>query len=211
MEHAQEPERGSDQHDRVENEDVYFHPEIPFFFAKENVQLAAAPVIALLHLGVRDQVGDLLVHIKLLGCDWTGRVFEKLAIEWTLSIQDPVDYPKIAIELVGSLRFLADLKSLAIRQHLHLDRAIAGSNHEQREERARLYDDGNGEREYQSREEQEWRRCRSDNRTGGSVSRDRRAEQDGPEMECYDRPDRVPRPHVVVLFLSRRHAASIEK
>src|SRR5882724_2564510 len=52
MQDAEQTQRRGDQHDRVEDEQVHFQTEIAFLFAEENIQLPAAPVIALLHLGV---------------------------------------------------------------------------------------------------------------------------------------------------------------
>ena len=67
VEQTEQADRRSDQHQRVEDEDVDFHPEISFFLAEENIRFSAAPVIVLLHFRVGDQIGNLLVHVELLG------------------------------------------------------------------------------------------------------------------------------------------------
>ena len=68
-----------------------FIPRYRFLLSEENVRLPSPPIIALLHLRVRDQIGNLLVHVELFGRHRTDRVFESCAIERPFPIQDLVD------------------------------------------------------------------------------------------------------------------------
>ncbi len=79
--------------------------EIAFFCAKEHVRLAAAPVVVLLHLGVRDQVGDFLVYVELLGRDRAVRILESRAIEGHFSAQNAIDDDQVLIEFARAVRF----------------------------------------------------------------------------------------------------------
>src|SRR5205823_13822594 len=65
---AQQDEKAecrSNQDDRVEDEDVDLDAEIALVRAEENIRAAAVTIIILLHLGVRDQIGDFLVDVDL--------------------------------------------------------------------------------------------------------------------------------------------------
>ena len=76
--------------------------EIALLRAEEDVRFPAAPVIALLHFRVRDQVGDLLVHIKLLGGDGAVGILEIVALKRNFAAQDAVDPPEKTIELLAA-------------------------------------------------------------------------------------------------------------
>ena len=98
MEQCQQPQRGTDQHHRVENEDAEGHSKIAFLRAEEDIWFSTAAIIVLFHLRIGDQIGDFLVHIKLVGCDGTDRVFELRAVERLSAVENAIDYPKISIE-----------------------------------------------------------------------------------------------------------------
>src|ERR1700730_4224008 len=105
IEQNEEAKRGDDQHNRVEDEDVDLKVEVPFRCAEEDVWLVPTAVIVLLHLGVVKQVGNFLVHIDLLGRDWTGGVLEKRAVERAIAIEDLISQMQITIEFAGRFRF----------------------------------------------------------------------------------------------------------
>src|SRR6266480_226680 len=75
----------SNQHQGIEHEYADPCAEITLFRAKENVRPGSAAIIALLHLRVRNQIRNLLVHIDLLGGDRTFRLLEVFRIECFLS------------------------------------------------------------------------------------------------------------------------------
>ena len=100
--HAEQKNARSDQDRRVVGENAHDQEcsfscagfggaEIAFFCAEKNVRLSAAPVIILLHLGVRDQIRDFLVYEKLLSCDWALGIVEGSASEGLLSAQDAIN------------------------------------------------------------------------------------------------------------------------
>ena len=66
--------------------------------AKENVRTIATAIIALLHLRVRNQIGNLLVHVNLLGGNGPLGILEKGMIERPLAIQNLIDHAQIMVE-----------------------------------------------------------------------------------------------------------------
>ena len=64
---GEEGEGGEDEDAGVEPEDADLEAEVFFGGAEEDVEVAVFAVVALVHFGFRDEVGDLLVHIDLLG------------------------------------------------------------------------------------------------------------------------------------------------
>ena len=107
IEQDKEAQRGDDQHNRVEDEDVDLEVEVPLRCAEEDVRLVPTAVIVLLHLGVGKQVGNFLVHIDLLGRDWTGGVLEQRAVERTIAVEDLIDQMKITIKFASRFRLQA--------------------------------------------------------------------------------------------------------
>src|SRR5207249_11243912 len=103
MEQGEQSKCRHNQNGRVESKHADFDPEVLFLCAKEDIRPIAAAVIALLHLGVRDQIGDLLVYIDLLGCNRASRILEKGAVEWPLAIQNLINQAEIMVEFVGGL------------------------------------------------------------------------------------------------------------
>ena len=102
----QEREQGnarSNQNYRVPDEDVYFHSEITFLRTKENVRSISPAIIALLHLGVRDQIRDLLIHIQLFGRDGAGGTFENRAVKRAIPVENLIDQAEITIEILRGL------------------------------------------------------------------------------------------------------------
>src|SRR6266404_6750913 len=111
---AQDPEEQSEhaecranQHERVEHKDADFDSEGAFLCAEENIRTASAAIIALLHFRVRNQIGNLLVHINLLRRDRAFRLSERARVKGSLSIKHLIDLLEIMIELVGRRRFEA--------------------------------------------------------------------------------------------------------
>src|SRR5207248_2864393 len=99
---AQQDEKAecrSNQDDRVEDEDVDLDAEIALVRAEENIRAAAATIIILLHLGVRDQIGDFLVDVDLLGRDRSGGAFEERALERPFAVENLIDKLQIIIQL----------------------------------------------------------------------------------------------------------------
>src|SRR5207253_4311949 len=101
-EHAQ---RRANQHERVENKDADFDSEVAFLCAEENIRPASAAIIALLHFRVRNQIGNLLIHIDLFRRDRAFRLFERARVKGSLSIKHLIDLLEIMIELAGGLRY----------------------------------------------------------------------------------------------------------
>src|ERR1700704_4291637 len=104
MQKCEQGNARSNQNHRVPDEDVHFHSEITFLRAKENVRSISPAIIALLHLGVRDQIRDLLIHIKLFGRDGAGGMFENRAVKWAIPVENLIDQAEITIEILGELR-----------------------------------------------------------------------------------------------------------
>src|SRR5216684_3453533 len=100
MKQAEQAERRSDQNDRVEDKDADLDTDVTFLCAEENVWAITAAIIALLHLRVRNQIGDFLVHVNLLGGDGPFRILEEGMIERPLAIQNLIDHAQIAVESV---------------------------------------------------------------------------------------------------------------
>src|SRR3989449_11708993 len=101
MEQAEQSKCRCTQNGRVENKHADLNPEITFLCAEEDIRPIAAAVIALFHFGVRDQIGDLLVYIDLLGCNRASRILEKGAVEWPLAIQNLIDQAEIRVQFAG--------------------------------------------------------------------------------------------------------------
>ena len=101
MEEAEQSKCRHNQNRRVESEHAGLNPEITLLCAEEDIRPIAAAVIALLHLGVRDQIGYLLVYIDLLGCNRATRILEKGAIEWPLAIQNLINEAEIMVQFAG--------------------------------------------------------------------------------------------------------------
>src|SRR5450432_1468249 len=99
VQEQEQAEARSDEHGGIEREDADGGAVIALLRAEENVRLAAAPVIVLLHLRVRDQVGDFLIHVKLFGGNRTVRVLESSTMEGHFSIQDSVDHGQVLLQL----------------------------------------------------------------------------------------------------------------
>jgi len=131
MEEGEQSKCRSNQNDRVEDEDTDLDPKMTFLCAEEDVRPVTPAIIALFHLGVRNQIGNLLFHINLLGCNRAGRVLEKGTVERPLSIQNLIDQAKVMIEVADGIclearkqseRFLQLLQPLTFTRILSMFR-----------------------------------------------------------------------------------------
>src|ERR1700730_649083 len=98
VEQGQQSQCRSNQDNRVKPEHSDVHSQVALFRPEKYVRLPAPPIIALLHFGIRDQVGNLLVHVDLLGRHSARCVSKEGAIEPSLAVQDLIDAPKIPIQ-----------------------------------------------------------------------------------------------------------------
>ena len=77
MEQYKQSKRRSNQNSRVKDKRANLYPQILFLRAEEDVGPITAAIIALLHLGVGDQIRHLVIYINLLGRDRTICVSEE--------------------------------------------------------------------------------------------------------------------------------------
>src|SRR5207244_8735153 len=126
MEQCEQSKCRPNQNGRVESKHADLNPEITFLCAEEDIRPIAAAVIALLHFGVRDQIGDLLVYIDLLGCNRASRILEKGAVEWPLAIQNLINQTKLMVQFAGGLCLQSGKQSDGFIYILH-PRALCGS------------------------------------------------------------------------------------
>ncbi len=113
---VQQPKKtktGSEQDGGVESNHAKGGPEVSLRSAKEDIRFTAATIIILLHLGVRDQVGGLLIHVKLLRRDRPVSIAKRRATERRASTQNAIDDRQILIELttIASLEAREDGES----------------------------------------------------------------------------------------------------
>ncbi len=105
MQQAEKDQTGTNQHPGVESEDADGFAEIALLRAEENIRLAAAPVIVLLHLRIRDQVGDFLVDVELFRRDRAVGRSKSGAIEGHFSAEDAVDDGQILVQFAPIVGF----------------------------------------------------------------------------------------------------------
>ena len=91
MEQYKQSKRRSNQNSRVKDKCANPYSEILLLRAEEDIRSITAAIIALLHLGVGDQIRHLLIYINLLGRDRTICVSEECAIELLFPGEDRVD------------------------------------------------------------------------------------------------------------------------
>ena len=104
MKQREQAEGRYNQYSRVKSKRADFDPEIVFLCAKEHVRPIATAIIVLLHLGVRNQIRDLLVDIDLFGCDRAVGAFEKVAVEWPFAIENLIYQAEIPVQFADRLR-----------------------------------------------------------------------------------------------------------
>ena len=102
---AEKENAGSDQNRSVVGENAEGRSEIALLFAEENIWFSAAPIIVLFHLGVRDQIRDLLVYEKLLGCDRSLGIFKGSTSERLLSAQHAINNGQVLFEVAWRFCF----------------------------------------------------------------------------------------------------------